>query len=245
MRGERSANSREARVFERPKKPPIALHTTTLWDYPSQHYGRGMQGDQAYRGATPSHVVWNVVSRWSQPGELVVDPMCGSGTTIDVARELGREVRGFDVAPYRADIQKGDARELPLPAGRADLVFFDPPYGDHIRYSDDPRCIGKLSAYDERFYAALDRVVGEAHRVLRKGGHLAIFVCDYFEKKHGFAPVGFACFDALARRFTPVDVIAVVRHAKTLEMGNYHKAADEGGFFLRGFSYLLVGRKDR
>ena len=27
------------------KKPPLELQTTTLWDYPSQHYGTGMQGD--------------------------------------------------------------------------------------------------------------------------------------------------------------------------------------------------------
>ena len=30
----------------------------------------------------------------------------------------------------------------------------------------------------------------------------------------------------------PVDIIAVTRHNKTLEMGNYRKAAEEGNFFL-------------
>ena len=28
-------------------------------------------------------------------------------------------------------------------------------------------------------------------------------------------------------------------------MGNYRKAADEGGFFLRGFNYLLLLRKKK
>ena len=32
---------------------------------------------------------------------------------------------------------------------------------------------------------------------------------------------------------------------KTLEMGNYRKAADEGGFYLRGFNYLLLFRRRR
>ena len=41
----------------------------------------------------------------------------------------------------------------------------------------------------------------------------------------------------------PLDVVAVVRHNRTLSMGNYRKAADEGGFFLRGFNYLLLFRK--
>ena len=30
--------------FQQLDKPPVTLHETTLWDYPSQHYGDGMQG---------------------------------------------------------------------------------------------------------------------------------------------------------------------------------------------------------
>ena len=41
----------------------------------------------------------------------------------------------------------------------------------------------------------------------------------------------------------PIDIIAVVRHNKTLEMGNYRKAAEEGNFFLRGFNYLFIMKK--
>ncbi|HEX2972282.1 MAG TPA: hypothetical protein VHP11_08105, partial [Tepidisphaeraceae bacterium] len=40
-----------------------------------------------------------------------------------------------------------------------------------------------------------------------------------------------------------VDIIAVTRHNKTLEMGNYRAAAEEGNFFLRGFNYLFIMRK--
>ena len=39
------------------------------------------------------------------------------------------------------------------------------------------------------------------------------------------------------------DIIAVTRHNKTLEMGNYRKAAEEQNFFLRGFNYLFILRK--
>jgi adenine-specific DNA-methyltransferase len=41
----------------------------------------------------------------------------------------------------------------------------------------------------------------------------------------------------------PVDIVAVTRHNKTLQMGNYRKAAEEGNFFLRGFNYLFIMRK--
>ena len=95
---------RARRPVSRPKKPPLVLQPTTLWEYPSQHYGEGMQGDRAYVGATPSWIVWNLVERYTRPGDLVVDPMCGSGTTLDVGKDPGRRGRGFDVAPYRKDV---------------------------------------------------------------------------------------------------------------------------------------------
>jgi DNA modification methylase len=202
-----------------------------------------VQGDARYVGATPSYVIWNVVQRYTAPGELIVDPMVGSGTTLDVARDTGRRGRGFDLSPYRADIERADARKLPLRDGEADLVFLDPPYGDHIDYSDDPACIGKLSPFEERYHREMGRVFKEARRALKPGGVFALYVCDFYNKQQGFAPVGFALFDLLAQSFEPIDTVAVVRHNRTLEQGNFHKAAEEQNFFLRGFNYLFLVRK--
>jgi adenine-specific DNA-methyltransferase len=231
------------------KKPKLVPQVTTLWDYPSQHYGEGEQGSQAFKGATPSHVIWNVLHRFTSPKDKVLDPFCGSGTTLDVCRDLDRQGVGFDLAPTRSDIQKADARSLPLKSASVDLVFMDPPYADNLDYSEDPRCIGKLKA-DGRYQRAMRLVLAECARVLRDDRMLAIYVADVFKKDRGFYPLGFELFDMCVKSaegkagdFIPHDVIAVVRHNKTLEMGNYRKAADEGNFFLRGFNYLMLFRK--
>jgi adenine-specific DNA-methyltransferase len=226
------------------RKPPLTPQVTTLWDYPSQHYGDAEQGSQGYKGATPSYVVWNVVQRFSADGERVLDPFCGSGTTLDVCKDTDREGLGFDLAPARADVRQADARSLPLKSKSVDLVFMDPPYADNLAYSDDPRCIGKLKA-DGRYQRAMRLVLEEAARVLRDDRVLAIYVCDVFQKNRGFYPLGFELFEMARAGFVPIDVVAVTRHNKTLEMGNYRKAADEGGFFLRGFNYLLLLRKKK
>src|ERR1044071_3698417 len=227
------------------KKPPLRLQPTTLWDYSSQHYGEGVQGDPNYRGATPSYIIWNLLQRYTKPNDLVVDPCAGSGTTLEVARELGRRALGYDVHPTRKDIFRVDARKLPAElSDKVDFVFIDPPYGTHLDYGPDPRDIGKLDAAGGEYYRAMEQVIAEIHRILRPGKHMALYVSDSFVKGKGFYPIGFEIFSRLRLRFEPVDIIAVVRHNKTLEMGNYRKAAEEGNFFLRGFNYLLIMRKE-
>lgn len=269
--GEAPADHRPARRAPA-ERPVLRLFATTLWEFPSQHYDRfvdddgtvrtsrhtprgqlAMQGDKDYAGATPSWVVWQCLRRYTRPGDVIVDPMCGSGTTIDVCADLNRTPACFDLAPSRPDIRRADARTLPLPDASADFVFIDPPYSTHIAYSDDPACIGRLSAGGEdqgrAYYAAMDRVIGEIHRVLRPRRCMALYVSDSFRKKKGtpggeFMPIGLELFQRLSARFRPLDVICVARGNRKLDRANWRRAAEEGNFFLRGFNYLFLMRKD-
>lgn len=262
-RSKQRAGAAPARA--RSSKPPLRLQTTTLWEYPSQHYAPGAsggtldkttQGEASYTGATPSWVIWQLLMRYTREKDLVVDPMVGSGTTLDVARDIGRRGLGYDLNPTREDVIRADARKLPLEDGKADFVFIDPPYSTHVDYSDDPRCIGKLDAAGEdggaAYYNAMRAVIGEIDRVLKPRRYMALYVSDSWKKHKGksaaatpgvFMPIGFELFSIMRERFVPVDVIAVVRHNKKLTRGNWHKAAEEGNFFLRGFNYLFIMKK--
>jgi len=226
------------------QRPPLRLQTTTLWYYPSQQYSDEPMGIPGYTGRTPAWVVWNLLERFTREGDLVVDPFCGGGTTLDVAASLGRRAEGFDLAPAREDVQAADARELPLDDGAADFVFMDPPYSTHVEYSDHPDCIGKLDAFDEAYFSAMERAFDEAWRVLRDRRYLAVYVGDSYVKKRGFVPIGARFLVSLSRRFRPVDHVAVVRGNRKLESPRFHKAAAEGNFFLRGFQHLLIVKKE-
>jgi len=221
---------------------------TTLWDYPSQDYGDQHQGLPGYKGATPSYIIWNLLHRYTQENDMVIDPCCGSGTTLDVARDLGRRALGYDVHPTRKDIFRVDAKKLPPElTGKADFVFIDPPYSTHLDYGDDPRDIGKLSARSGDYYQAMEIVFAEIVRILKPGRHMGLYVSDSYEHRGGkgeFHPLGLELFSRMQQAgLVAVDVISVVRHNKTLEMGNYRKAADEGNYFLRGFNYLFIMKK--
>ncbi len=230
---------------QRPELRAPRLQTTSLWYSPSGQYAGEPMGTPGYQGATPSWVIWNLLTRYTREGDLVVDPFCGGGTTLDVARSLERRALGYDLNPIRDDIFRADARKLPLEDSKADFVFMDPPYSTHIDYSPEPGCIGALSAFEDEYFEAMDRVFAEADRILRDRRYLALFVSDTFKKKQGFVSIGARLSASLSQRFRAVDHISVVRGNRKLEKPAFHKAAAEGNFFLRGFTHLLIFKKQR
>lgn len=218
------------------------LESTTLWDYPRQSYGRTQKGSNKYAGVTPAFVIYNMVRRYTEPGDTVLDPMAGSGTSIDVCKEEGRKCIAFDVSPTRPDIKRNDARRIPLADESVDMVFIDSPYGDNIDYNDQPGNIGKLSAEGDEFYSALDQVMAECHRVMKPGKALGWLIGDQWVKKK-FTPVGFYVYDGLCKYFDTVDIICVARRSQTSNTGMWHGRALRFNFYLRGFKYLFIMRK--
>jgi len=220
----------------------LTLEATTLWDYPKQSYGKRAKGNNKYPGVTPAFIIWNLVQRYTQPGDLVVDPMAGSGTTIDVCKEEGRQVIGYDVAPAHPEVIQNDARNIPLEGNSVDLVFIDSPYSDNVKYSDHPDCIGKISCEDELFFEEIEKVAKEAHRVLKPGKVLGWLIGDQWVKKK-FTPVGFKLYGRLSKYFETVEVVCVVRRGQTSNTGLWYNRARRFNFYLRGFKYLLIMRK--
>jgi DNA modification methylase len=218
------------------------LEATTLWDFPKQSYGKKPKGNNKYPGVTPAFIIWNLIQRYTQPGDLVVDPMAGSGTTIDVCKEEGRQVIGYDIAPAHPAVIQNDARNIPLDKNTVDLVFIDSPYSDNIKYNDYPDCIGKISCEDERFFEELEKVAKEAYRILKRGKVLGWLIGDQWVKKK-YTPVGFKLYKRLSEYFETVDVICIVRRGQTSNTGLWYNRARRFNFYLRGFKYLLIMRK--
>jgi len=220
------------------------LQTTTLWDFPKQSYGTTPKGNNKYAGVTPAELIWNLVWKYTEPGDLVVDPMCGSGTTLDVCKEEGRRAICYDISPppYRKDIIQNDARKIPLPDNHVDMVFVDSPYGDNIRYNEHPDCIGKISSETEEFYDELEKVINECHRIMKPGKVLGWLIGDQWVKKK-FTPVGFLVYARLTRYFDTLDIICIARRGQYSHTGIWHNRARRFNFYLRGFKYLFIMRK--
>ncbi|HEY8743027.1 MAG TPA: DNA methyltransferase, partial [Chloroflexota bacterium] len=70
------------------------LEPTTLWSFPERGSWAGHEG--SYRGNWSPYIPRNLILRYTQPGELVLDPFVGGGTTAVEAKLLGRRCLALD-----------------------------------------------------------------------------------------------------------------------------------------------------
>lgn len=220
------------------------IESTTLWDFPRQNYGNTPHGSNKFNGVTPAFIIWNLLKRYTKEQDLVVDPMCGSGTTVDVAKELKRKVKGYDINPIRPDIIKSDARKIPLKNNSVDFVFIDSPYSNNINYSNEPNCIGKISCESNKFFDELEKVSKEIQRILKPEKAMAWLIADQWIKRK-FTATGFLFWQRLNKYFEPIDIICVTRHNQTSNTGIWHNRARQFNFYLRGFKYLFIMKKTK
>lgn len=74
-----------------------------IWQYA---VGAGNHGDEiAHRhpASFPEELAEDHILSWSQPGDLVLDPMAGSGTTLAMAKKLGRKYLGIEISQAYID----------------------------------------------------------------------------------------------------------------------------------------------
>ncbi len=69
--------------------------TTTVWSFPIR--GRWATHRGNYRGNWPPQIPHLLILQYTEPGDTVLDPMIGSGTTCIEAKLLGRNCIGIDI----------------------------------------------------------------------------------------------------------------------------------------------------
>lgn len=139
-------------------------------------------GNNGHFGKMPRQIVENLLWLFTDPGQIIVDPFAGGGTTIDVAKEMGRRVWASDLHPSTRRVQ-GDIHAHDITTGwpddapaRADLILLDPPYWRQAagRYSDSAADLGNMPL--PAFLDAWANVVKTCDDHLADGGRIAYIV---------------------------------------------------------------------
>lgn len=162
------ATLRRAIKESKPSEYPIWLKYSDIWNFPQCDERFGID----FPGRIPGQAIQNLLYYYSLPGDLIIDPVAGGGTTIDVCRHEDRRCIAFDIQPQREDIAFGDATK-PWPIDeQADLVFMDPPYWSQLAGEYGGIAAG---SYDD-YLADMGLMVRQAHKNLKDEGILALLI---------------------------------------------------------------------
>lgn len=118
------------RAVESWQPADFALATTTVWDFPRRGAWAVHSGD--YRGNWPPQIPRNLIVRYTQEGDLVVDAFAGGGTTLIEAWLLNRHSIGLDVSKMAMHTTRAKLAEMEELAVADDSVCLAPDYRPKI-----------------------------------------------------------------------------------------------------------------
>lgn len=152
----------------------------TLQPYDVWHFqGSDDLFGSTYPGRIPGQLVAHALYFYTEPGDLVIDPMVGSGTTLDVCLALGRRCFGFDAHPFngRPDIVEHDMGAVGWPSRseQASLIFWDPPYYKKVDKEYGEKSVSRLDKAE--YMAFFERMAREIPAKFE--GRLAFLCSDY------------------------------------------------------------------
>lgn len=145
---------------------------------------RGPWGDAKWRGNCSGHVYRDLFQQL-QPSTFV-DPMVGSGTSVEVAREMGIQAWGLDL--HQGFNAVGDSILLAV-GQQVDLCLSHPPYGSMIQYSGsvwgtgpNPADLSRCSS-NEEFHEKMQLVLLNQRDATKPQGFYGTIIGDY--RKNG------------------------------------------------------------
>jgi hypothetical protein len=161
--------------------PPVSVWTTAQTSPAVQRKGRYTPESTAHPAKMLPAVAAHAIAYYTEPGDLVLDPMCGIGTTLVEAVHAGRRAVGVEYEPHWAEVSRanlqlardagvehqgrvfhGDARQLasllpPEYVGQAALVVTSPPYGPSTHGQVSVAPSAGVEKYHHRYGNILDR----------------------------------------------------------------------------------------
>lgn len=201
---------------------------------------RGEGGRNTYRGNCSPRLIHDLYEQFRFPE--ISDYMCGSGTTEDVARQLG-------IPSHCYDLNRGfDLLTMDIPE-RNEFIFWHPPYGDMITYAGsqysaedviakygfDPRQsdLSQIKDWDE-FVKAMNYCLIKQYASLEKGGRIAVLMGDMKRKGRLYSMLV-----DIAKPGVLENIVIKAQHNCWSDKQSY-----SGKFIPICHEYLMICRKD-
>ncbi len=235
------------------------LECTTVWAFPRR--GNWATHKPDWRGNWSPEVARNLILRYSDEGDILLDPMIGGGTTAIEAKILNRNIICSDVNDTALDrtkeslgfqvdnrawqkIVKRDARDLGQANSESiDFILTHPPYVDIIRYSDGQITEDLSNIHSiEDFADEMEKVAKELYRVLKPGKYCAILIGDTRRNKM-YQPLAYRVMDRFLNVGFGLKEDIIKRQYNCKATGFWVEKSKQGNFLLIMHEHLFVFQK--
>jgi len=242
--------------------------TNSLWVLPKRETAGAHLG--WYWGNFIPQIPHQLMLRYTQRGDWVLDPFLGSGTTLIECRALGRNGLGIElnaavarkarelikvqqnVERVNSKVLLGDSRTVDIRralrragAQNVQLLIMHPPYHDIISFSRDPNDLSAATTVEE-FLKMFGEVLDNTGPVLESGRYLAVVIGDKYARGE-WIPLGFMCMNEVLNRGYSLKSIIVKNFEQTRakrdqnQLWRYRALA--GGFYIFKHEYVFVFKK--
>lgn len=233
------------------------LEMNTVWSFPDR--GKWATHDAKYRGNWSPYIPRNLLLRYSNEGDLILDQFAGGGTTLVEAKLLNRNVIGVDINNNALErckekcnfeyensgkvyFYEADARNLNfIPDENIDFICTHPPYANIIKYSEDiENDLSHLKVKD--FLIEIEKVASESYRVLKKDKFCAVLMGDTRQKGH-IIPMSFEVMKIFEKVGFKTKEIIIKEQHNCKATGFWKTNSVKYNFLLIAHEYLFVFRK--
>ncbi|MDO4778738.1 MAG: DNA methyltransferase [Tissierellia bacterium] len=233
------------------------LELNTVWSFPER--GDWATHDAKWRGNWSPFIPRNLILRYSNEEDLILDQFIGGGTTLVEAKLLNRNIIGVDVndtalercrdkinfewtSDSKVKILKGDARNLDFIDDESiDFICTHPPYANIIQYSNDLENDLSHCKIPE-FLEEMKKVSNESYRVLKKGKFCAILIGDTRSKGH-VQTLGFSVMNIFINSGFKLKEIIIKEQHNCKATGYWKTNSIKYNFLLLAHEYLFIFKK--
>ncbi len=233
---------------------------------------KGGKHSNFYHGNFVPQIPNQMIRRYTEEGDVVVDLFMGSGTTLFECENLNRKYIGFDINSevldfvndrmkdstaqffiHNCDVTSNETMSFIkndltlLGKKKIDLIIIHPPYWDIVKFTDHPNDLSNITNIDtfiEKFLVSVESV----YKFLGRKKHLILVIGDIY-KCGEVIPLGFYLMYAIKKHFRCAIKGIIVKdmvgnRAKIGQEGLWHYRALRNGNYLFKHEYIFVFRKE-
>ncbi len=249
------------------------IETGSLWLFNERARGNGHKFD--YHGNYIPQIAHQLYTRYTKPGDVILDMFLGSGTSAIEAVNMRRRCIGVEIKPDLVekvneklkDIDKDNFTKIicedssssrvckkinnfleKFGVEKANFLILHPPYADVIKFSNKKKDLSNCESTEE-FLEKFAQVAQNGYECLENGRYAALIIGDKYSKGE-LIPLGFYCMQKMKEIGFKTKSI-VVKNITGNEIGKgkannlWRYRALAGGFYIFKHEYIMIFEKSK